>query len=90
MIVVSCLTSTVNLLNSAQLYYFYYLAITMVLHIQLQFARYITSLVSNSKVNVMLLQNVTSTHGTAVLVCFKKQPRNKAFPSNRLLLGTSV
>jgi hypothetical protein len=38
----------------------------------------------------MLLQNVNSTHGKAVLVCFKKQPRKIAFPSNRLLLGTSV
>jgi hypothetical protein len=38
----------------------------------------------------MLLQNVTSTHRMAVLVCFKEQPRKKAFLSNRLLLDASV
>jgi hypothetical protein len=64
-------TSRIKLLNSSQLYYFYYLAITMVLYLQLQFAWYIIGLVSNSKLNVMLQQTVTSTHGTAGLVFLK-------------------
>ena len=81
-------STRMKLLNSAQLYYSYYLAITTVPYIQLHFAWYIISLVSNSKLNVMLLQTVTSTHGTAVLVCFQREPRKKALPSNRLLLGT--